>query len=156
MEQIVPTLSSSTVGPLGIRHLPRLWLKVLLHAVGALPEGYRHGNGGFDEMTLVALGVDPAAFVAYVERELPTYLACEAWIRAHATKLDPETIARHNEEIRTRMKPDEAAAEQRAYIGIEAPHLRHGVLLNDLDDWKTVHAQVVARHRARREEATPT
>src|SRR5580658_7533748 len=39
MEKIVPLISSDTVGLLGIRHLPRLWLKTLLYALDALPEG---------------------------------------------------------------------------------------------------------------------
>ena len=50
-EPIVPVLSSSVMGPLGVKHLPRLWLKILLHACGRLPDGYRHGVGGFDEFS---------------------------------------------------------------------------------------------------------
>ena len=68
MEPIVPLISSTVAGPLGAMHLPRLWLKILLHAVGRLPEGYRHGEGGFDSLTISNLGIDGRELIAYVER----------------------------------------------------------------------------------------
>jgi len=141
MEKIVPVISTTTVGPLGIAHLPRLWLKVLLHYTGRLPEGYRHGTGGSDERTLDDLGIDRDTFLAFMEAELPSYLECEAWVRKHATKLDPETIAEHNE-ISKRDKPEHFAAPQRAYVGLDDPTVRNATLLNDLDDWATLHALV--------------
>ena len=144
---MVPLISSRSAGPLGVVHLPRLWLKISLHAVGRLPEGYRHGVGGFDAMTFENLGIDGAAFIAYVESELPTYVQCEQWVREHATNLTPGAIATHNEMILNRDKTPEAAAEQRATIGIDAPDLRHAITLNDLDDWTTAHVLIVA-HRA--------
>ena len=49
--EMIPLISGAENGPLGIVHLPRLWLKMRAHAVGVLPEGYRHGNGGTDERT---------------------------------------------------------------------------------------------------------
>lgn len=139
MQQIVPTVSSSAVGPLGVRHLPRMWLKILLHAKGLLPPGYRHGTGGFDERTALNLGFDRDEFIKFVETKLPTYLECEAWVRAHAKHLDAETIRKHNEAIR-RDKPPAAAAAQRAYVGLDDPTVLDATLLNDLDDWMTVHA----------------
>lgn len=142
MEPIIPLISTTVTGPLGIAHLPRLWLKALLHATGRLPEGYRHGTGGFDEMTLVALGIEPAAFIAYIDAERPSYLALEAWVKANAKHLDPETINRHNRIVRSWDKKEEMAADQRAFIGLDEPELRHSVTLNDLDDWTCVHAQV--------------
>ena len=36
MDKIVPLIGSAEVGPLGVLHLPRLWLKVSLDAKGAL------------------------------------------------------------------------------------------------------------------------
>ena len=142
METIYPLISTHLTGPLGIAHLPRLWLKTLLHATGRLPEGYRHGTGGFDGMTLEALGIDEAQFIEYITRERPTYLAFEAWVKTHAKHLDADTIAKHNAKILTWNKSEEASAEQRAFIGIDAPELRHAVMLNDLDDWTCVHAQL--------------
>src|ERR1700682_2704180 len=93
---IVPVLSSSVMGPLGVRHLPRLWLKILLHGCGRLPEGYRHGVGGFDECLTTTLGLDRDAFIAYIETEKPDYLTLEKWVRANATSLTADAIAAVN------------------------------------------------------------
>ena len=141
MDPIVPFLSSSSVGPLGICHLPRMWLKILLHATGRLPPGYRHGTGGLDEATAVNLGFDRDEFIQFVETKLPTYLECEAWVRAHAKHLDAESIRKHNEATR-RDKPPAMAAFQRAFVGLDDANILEATLLNDLDDWQTVHAQV--------------
>jgi hypothetical protein len=142
MEPIVPLISSSVAGPLGARHLPRLWLKILLYAVGRLPEGYRHGHGGFDSMTLEGLGIDADAFIAFIERERPTYLACESWVRGHATKIDAASIAAHNRAIAERDKPEEAAKPLREAFGLPAS-FTNSTALNDLDDWASAHALVV-------------
>jgi len=139
MQQIVPTVSSSAVGPLGVCHLPRMWLKILLHAKGLLPPGYRHGTGGFDERTALNLGFDRDDFIKFIETKLPTYVECEAWVRDHAKHLDAETIRKHNQGIH-REKPAAAAAAQRAYVGLDDPTVLDATLLNDLDDWMTVHA----------------
>lgn len=138
---IVPVVSSLAAGPLGVCHLPRMWLKIFLHATGRLPAGYRHGTGGFDETTAVNLGFDRDAFITFVEAELPTYLQAEAWVREHAKNLDPETIRKHNELVH-RNKPEVMARAQRAYVGLDDPSVLNSTLLNDLDDWHTLHAQV--------------
>jgi hypothetical protein len=143
VEPIVPLISSTVAGPLGAMHLPRLWLKILLHAVGRLPEGYRHGEGGFDSLTISNLGIDGRELIAYVERELPSYLACEAWVREHATKLDGMSIAAHNRAIVERDKPEDLAAPIRATLGLPAT-LTNSVALNDLDDWALAHDLAVA------------
>ncbi|MGP6191555.1 MAG: DUF5069 domain-containing protein [Vulcanimicrobiaceae bacterium] len=134
-EEIVPLISSSVAGPLGVLHLPRLWLKILLHACGRLPEDYRHGAGGFDELLTTSLGIDNAAFVSYIENEKPGYLQLEAWVKAHATKLTVDAVAAFNHAIRTRDMRPEMAAERRARFGIADASFAHGVTLNDLDDW---------------------
>lgn len=143
MESIVPLISSSVVGPLGVRHLPRLWLKILLYSAGRLPEGYKHGRLGFDEMTLEDLGIDADAFIAYIETEQPTYLALEAWVHEHATKLDAASIAEHNRKIAERDKPEHAALEIREALGLP-PTITNSVALNDLDDWALAHQTIVA------------
>ena len=148
MEKIVPLISSSVAGPLGARHLPRLWLKILLHAAGRLPEGYRHGEGGFDETTMQNLGIEPKPFIEYVERSKPSYLELEAWVRAHAARLDAASIAAHNAYVVAREKPDAAAEAMRRDLGIDDPSLKNAVALNDLDDWALAHATITAAERS--------
>lgn len=139
---VVPIVSSSVVGPLGVCHLPRMWLKILLHSTGRLPSGYRHGTGGLDELTATDLGFDRDAFIEFVRTKHPTYVETEAWVRKHAKNLDPETIRKHNESIR-RNKPELMAKIQRAFVGLEDESVAEVVLLNDLDDWHTLHSQLV-------------
>jgi hypothetical protein len=141
-EEIVPLLSSSVAGPLGIRHLPRLWLKILLYASGRLPEGYRHGAGGFDELLTGSLGIDNAGFVAYIESEKPSYLQLEAWVKEHARNLTPESVAAFNHKILTRDMNAEMAGERRERFGIADPTFAHAVSLNDLDDWDQAHRRL--------------
>ncbi len=85
--KIAPVISSSVAGPLGILHLPRLWLKLVLHALGKLPEGYRAGSGGFDDRLGEYFGIERDALVAYVTQELPQYGDLERWIVANARDL---------------------------------------------------------------------
>jgi Domain of unknown function (DUF5069) len=136
---IVPVLSSSVVGPLGIMHLPRLWLKILLHARGLLPEGYRHGVGGFDEFVTTTLGIDRDAFVAYIETVKPDYLTLEAWVRANAAMLTPDAVATINERIATAPLPEPMLSERSARFALGDPSYTRAVALNDLDDWAAMH-----------------
>jgi hypothetical protein len=149
MSEVVPIISSCTKGPLGVCHLPRLWLKMLLHSLGRLPEGYRAGSGGFDGRTLENLGISEEMFRQYIDTVKPSYLECEAWVREHATKLDAESIAKHNEYILTTDKSEEKAAEQRKDIGPGAPDSRNAVLLNNLDDWMALFVHLVPERVAR-------
>jgi hypothetical protein len=136
---IAPVLSSSVKGPLGVAHLPRLWLKILLYASGRLPEGYRHGVGGFDEFLTTTLGIDGEAFVAYIETEKPNYPALEAWVREHATTLNAETIAAVNHRIATVDMRDELLAERRERLAITDLSYTNAVDVNNLDDWQAFH-----------------
>jgi hypothetical protein len=140
---IVPAISSSSTGPLGVVHLPRLWLKMLLHAHGRLPEGYRYGVGGFDEMTEDDIGISYDALAAYIGAEKPGYLALEAWVRAHATNLTPASIAAHNAKLLAHRVPEERAVPRQAAYGVDAS-VATGVALNDLDDWLALHDQLLA------------
>jgi Domain of unknown function (DUF5069) len=134
-----PVLSSSVAGPLGVKHLPRLWLKILLHGCGRLPDGYRHGAGGFDEFLTTTLGIDRDAFVAYIETEKPDYLALERWVRENATALTPETIATVNARVADAEMPEAMRTERCAQLGIEESGYTKAVILNDLDDWAAMH-----------------
>jgi hypothetical protein len=128
------------MGPLGVKHLPRLWLKILLHGCGRLPEGYRHGVGGFDEFLTTTLGIDRDAFVSYIETEKPDYLTLEAWVRANATALTAEAIAAINARVANADLPDTMLADRRAQLGFHEPDYTKAVALNDLDDWTAMHA----------------
>ncbi|MBD5656597.1 MAG: DUF5069 domain-containing protein [Candidatus Eremiobacteraeota bacterium] len=144
MQEIVPLISSSVAGPLGIAHLPRLWLKILLYACGALPEGYRHGHGGFDERLCTDLGIERDALIAYVEREKPDYPAVERWISARATDLSPATIAAFNAHVRSADMSGAMAAERRARFAIDDENFANAVALNDLDDWAAAFERITA------------
>jgi len=148
MEPIVPLISSSVSGPLGAKHLPRLWLKIILHAAGRLPEGYRHGSGGLDELTLTDLGVDAPAFIGYLESEMPSYQQCEAWVRAHAGNIGAAALAEHNARVEAATKPPASAEEFRQRLGVDDPAFNASVPLNDLDDWAAAHAGIL-RDRSR-------
>ena len=137
---IVPVLSSSVMGPLGVKHLPRLWLKILLHGCGRLPEGYRHGAGGFDEFLTTTLGIDRDAFVAYIETEKPDYLTLERWVRAHAATLTAEAIATVNLRVTDTDLPETMLPDRRAALQFDEPGYTKAVALNDLDDWAGMHA----------------
>ncbi len=141
-EGVVPTISSSVMGPLGILHLPRLWQKISLHAAGRLAPGYRHGDGGFDGLVCERLGIDAQAFVGFIERERPDYLALERWVATNARDLAPATIAALNARLRTYALRDEVAAERRARFGIADEAVANAIQLNDLDDWAGFHERL--------------
>lgn len=148
-EPVVPAISSSSVGPLGAKHLPRLWLKAILLAVGSLPETWRSGPGmpGMDDTTYEDLGIDGPAAVRYLESALPNYVAFEGWVREHGTKLDAEAIARHNATV-IRDKPDERGQPERDELGIADRSVRTNQVLNDLLDWKALHGVIAAAARS--------
>ena len=52
----VPTISSGVAGPLGVLHLPRLWVKVSLEARGKLAAGYPGIGAGYDMMVINEIG----------------------------------------------------------------------------------------------------
>jgi hypothetical protein len=142
---MIPAISTILTGPLGVYHLPRLWLKHRLHGVARLPEGYRHGAGGFDEMVADALGFDRDAFATYVETEQIDYLTAEAWVQRHATTLTPATVEALNAQIGSYKLRPERAALRREQLGPIADGLELGSALNDLDDWAGLHRQLIAR-----------
>lgn len=141
---IAPILSSSVHGPLGVKHLPRLWLKVLLHGCGVLPDGYRHGSGGFDEFVMTTLGIDADTFVHYVETDKPNYLQLEAWVRANAKNCTSEAIATVNAKVESADLPEAMLADRFARVGVNDPSYTKAVALNDLDDWLLMHEAITA------------
>ena len=144
MEKIIPLISSGTEGPLGLKHLPRLWLKTLLSAVGRLPEGYKDVRPGFDYIVLEGLGINPDSAREYIVKNRPSYLAFEKWVCAQpGVDVSRENILRINEVIVTKSKPPEVRTQLLRESGLtdDSP-IQASLMLNNLDDWKSVHEQV--------------
>src|SRR5260370_8324546 len=101
MDKIVPLIVSAEVGPFGVLHLPRLWLKVSLDAKGALADGYPAVGTGFDQMLLDGLGLKKDAVIDFITKYRPTYCQFEAWLKKQpGTLLDSASIKTLNETIR--------------------------------------------------------
>jgi hypothetical protein len=147
MEKIIPLISSDTVGPLGLKHLPRLWIKTLLSATSRLAEGYKDTRPGFDYMVLEGLGINPDTAREYIFNNRPTYLAFEKWITEQpGVNLSKENISKINAAILGRLKSPEARLEVIRASGLpDDTPINDGIMINNLDDWKSVHDQVTKR-----------
>lgn len=144
MEKIIPLISSATEGPLGLKHLPRLWIKTLLSATGRLPEGYKDIRPGFDYIVIEGLHINPDSAREFICKNRPTYLGFEKWIREQpGVDVSPENISKINALIVGRMKSPEARIEILRESGLpEDTPINDGIMLNNLDDWKSIHDQV--------------
>src|ERR1700733_14253418 len=134
MERIIPLTGSTATGPLGLYHLPRLWVKAVLKAADRLEEGYNSGYRGFDKRLIDTIGLDAEATFAFLGT-LPTYPQFERWVRTNAKDLNDASRERLNTGIAGHQRPAEIAAEVRAAIGLDDGETRGGVMLNNLDDW---------------------
>ena len=145
MDKIVPLIGSAEVGPLGVLHLPRLWLKVSLDAKGALANGYPAVGTGFDQMVLDGLGLKKDAVTDFITKNRPTYCQFEAWIKeqpgarlasASITKLNDSIRGYNHDEgtVKSMLGENELASD----VGIH-----DAVTLNRLDDWKCFHEAVL-------------
>jgi len=128
-------------------HLPRLWLKALLHATDTLAEDWGCGPGGLDKITMDFVGIDPDTFVPWLLHAFPTFAECEAWVQANARALNEDSIARANGFLSSHPLPRGLGPKFRAYLDIEDDHFDVGIRLNNLDDWMAVH-QYVGRYGA--------
>jgi hypothetical protein len=142
MDRNIPLISTRSKGPLGLAHLPRLWLKMRLAGKSVLAEGYHAGHGGFDGALLEALGIEPDAAAGLVAEAQPSYLEFEDWIRDHARaeSLTAESIAAINDRILGFPKPEPGRTEMLQALGLpvdDKPWL--GSDINDLDDWNSFH-----------------
>ncbi len=144
MEKIIPLISSSTEGPLGIKHLPRLWIKTLLSATGRLPEGYKDIRPGFDYIVLEGLGINPDSAREFIFKNLPAYLAFEKWICDQpGVNVSSENISKINGIVAGRTKPPEVRTQMLKESGLpEDSRIKDSIMLNNLDDWKSVHDQI--------------
>jgi hypothetical protein len=149
-DTIVPAISSTSTGPLGATHLPRMWAKALLTATDHIPPGYNSGAGGGDTFTVTRLGLDMNECIAKIAADRPTYLQYEAWVRSAGKYVDAVTIAQYNADAALRDKPAEMAEEIRQVTGITDAALSRTVILNDLEDWHALHASLTELSRVAR------
>ena len=139
----VPLVSSSTKGPLGAVHLPRLWLKLSLAAHGQLPADYDECGSGFDQMTLTGLGLDRQKTIDYVRKNHPTYMQFEEWVvEQNGGKIDEEKIRKHNEAVAAYCHSDELGSSMRKSSGIRHDHIKDAVTLNTIEDLDAFHQQM--------------
>src|SRR5215475_11581016 len=107
MNTIVPLISSGVAGPLGVLHLPRLWLKTSLEARGKLAAGYPGAGKGYDQMVIDGLGLKREAVLDYIKTSKPTYPQFEAWVKKSGTKLDKASVDKLNTAIRGYIHDDD-------------------------------------------------
>src|SRR5947207_5547988 len=108
MNTIVPLVSSGVAGPLGVIHLPRLWLKASLEACGKLAPGYPGAGKGYDQMVIDGLGLNRDAVLNFIKTSRPTYPQFEAWIKTQpGAKLGKGAIESLNSAIRGYIHDDE-------------------------------------------------
>ena len=146
MAKIVPLISSGVAGPLGVRHLPRLWLKVSLECRGKLADGYPGIGKGYDMMTINALGLNADAVKKFINDSKPTYAQFEAWVKKQpGVMLDKATIYKHNTAILGYIHDDATRKGILGAGGITDECSVHpgAVDLNNLDDWQEFHTAVL-------------
>jgi len=144
MAGTIPTISSGVKGPLGVRHLPRFWSKVLLDAKGQLHEDYPACGAGFDQMVLDGLGLDKEETLAYISENLPSYPELEKWIlEKKGGSLDQTAVDTLNAAIAGYNHDDYTRQSILGTSGIEDDgSILDAVNLNNLDDWYEFHASV--------------
>ena len=145
MNTMVPLISSGVAGPLGVLHLPRLWLKVSLESNGKLAPGYPGAGKGYDQMVIDGLGLQRDAVINFIKQSKPTYPQFEAWVKKNATKLDKASVEKLNAAIRGYIHDD---ATRKGILGAnglpdDATACKDAVNLNNLDDWKEFHEAVL-------------
>lgn len=145
MSKIIPMISSGTAGPLGVLHLPRLWLKASLGAAGKLHPDYPSCGQGYDQMVLSALGLDKAAFESFIATK-PTYPQLEVWVLEQSGgSLDAAAVEKLNAAITGYIHADDVRASILGANGIpDEGKIRDAVNLNNLDDWHAFHQEVIA------------
>lgn len=143
MSTFVPLISSGVAGPLGVLHLPRLWLKVSLEAQGKLAPGYPGVGKGFDAMTLGALGLDEQAVRDYIKSAKPSYPQFEAWVITNGRTVTPEAVAKHNAAVTGYHHDDATRQGILSASGLPDGSPKDAVNLNNLDDWYEFHQAVL-------------
>ena len=133
----------NVAGPLGVLHLPRLWLKVSLEARGKLASGYPGIGKGFDQMVISGLGLNADAVRKFITDKKPTYGEFEAWVKSQpGAKLDRASVYKLNQSILNYHHDDATCREIRAGTGYkeDGSVTNSAIELNALDDWQAFHA----------------
>lgn len=146
MNTIVPLISSGVSGPLGVIHLPRLWLKASLEARGKLAAGYPGAGKGYDQMVIDGLGLDRQKVLDYIKKDHPSYPQFEAWVKKQpGVKLDKGNVEKLNASIRGYIHDDATRKGIFQSCGFSDSDCsyRDAVNLNNLDDWNEFHAAVL-------------
>lgn len=132
-------------GPLGVLHLPRLWLKASLEATGKLAPGYPGAGKGYDQMVIDGLGLQRDAVLGFIKNSKPTYPQFEGWVKKNGTKLDKASIEKLNAAIRGYNHDDATRKAILSANGLpdDASAPKDAVNLNNLDDWKEFHEAVL-------------
>jgi hypothetical protein len=146
MNTIVPLISSGVAGPLGVLHLPRLWLKVSLESTGKLAAGYPGAGQGYDQMVISALGLNRDAVINFIKTTKPTYPQFEAWVKQQpGVKLDKATIESSNQAVLGYIHDDATRKNVLGANGLpdDACACKDAVNLNNLDDWYEFHQAVL-------------
>jgi hypothetical protein len=131
---------------LGVLHLPRLWQKSSLEAVGKLHADYPGCGKGYDQMVLDGLGLNRAEFLAFIADQKPSYPQTEAWVLAKKggaldqTAVDSLNKAivgyHHSDDVRTTILNASGIADE--------GKIKDAINLNNLDDWQTFHREELA------------
>jgi len=145
MSSIVPTISSGVAGPLGVSHLPRLWMKASLGAAGKLHSDYPAIGAGYDQMVLDGLGIDKGDFESFISDSKPSYIELEEWIlQQKGGSLDQDAVDKLNAAIEGYIHDDETRKEILEAAGRDDDGtIKDAVNLNNLDDWAIFHAQEI-------------
>ncbi len=142
----IPMIPCSVAGPLGVLHLPRLWLKVSLEARGKLAAGYPGIGKGFDQMVIDGLGLTADAVRKFITDKHPTYGEFEAWVKAQpGVKLSRASVYQLNQSILGYHHGDETRQGilKAAGYADNGSVLGSATELNALDDWTAFHQEVL-------------
>lgn len=142
----IPMIPCHVAGPLGVLHLPRLWLKVSLEARGKLAAGYPGIGKGFDQMVINGLGLNADAVRKFISEKHPSYAEFEAWVKAQpGVKLDRASVYKLNQAILNYHHDDETRGEILKKAGYTDNNavLGAAVELNALDDWAAFHEEIL-------------
>jgi hypothetical protein len=133
-------------GPLGVLHLPRLWLKVSLEARGKLASGYPGIGKGFDSMVIGGLGLSADAVRKFITEKRPTYSEFERWVKAQpGVKLDRASVHKLNHAILNYHHDDETRKEILQVAGYpdDGSVTGSATELNAIEDWAAFHSDAL-------------